>query len=152
MPIKNKIYLDTSIPSAYYDTKNLERQKITHWFWNRLELYEVFISDLVIEEINATKDKKLKNKLLILTNKLNILSTDNNEVRTLAEEYILREIIPPKYIADAIHIAVAVVNSLDILVSWNFEHIVKLKTKKEVNVINVLFGYKQFEIAEPAML
>jgi hypothetical protein len=37
-------------------------------------------------------------------------------------------------------------------VSWNFEHIVKLKTKREINAINVLLGYNQIEIIEPAML
>jgi len=47
---------------------------------------------------------------------------------------------------------VATVNSLDVLISWNFEHIVKLKTKREVNVINVLLGYDEIEIIEPAML
>ena len=57
-----------------------------------------------------------------------------------------------KHIEDAVHIAVATINSLDILVSWNFEHIVKLKTKREVNAVNVLLGYDPIEIIEPAML
>jgi len=57
-----------------------------------------------------------------------------------------------KHIEDAVHIAVTTVNSLDILVSWNFEHIVKLKTKREVNAINVLLGYNQIEIVELSML
>lgn len=49
-------------------------------------------------------------------------------------------------------IAVASYNYLDVLISWNFEHIVKLKTKREVNVINVLLGYNQLEIIEPSMI
>ena len=80
------------------------------------------------------------------------LSTEDNEIKTLSEEYIARGVIPVKYIEDALHVAVATVNSLDILISWNFEHIVKLKTKREVNVINVLLGYDEIEIIEPAML
>ena len=81
-----------------------------------------------------------------------LLLTRSEEIRILSEEYVSRRIIPVKHIEDAVHIAVATINSVDILVSWNFEHIVKLKTKREVNVVNVLLGYDPIEIVEPAML
>lgn len=68
------------------------------------------------------------------------------------KEYVSRGIIPVKHIEDAIHIAVATINSADILASWNFEHIVKLKTKREINAVNILLGYDPIEIAEPAIL
>ena len=106
----------------------------------------------MVDEIKATGDNDKRKKLLNLVKGLKQLPHKDDEIRTLAEHYILREIIPLKYIADAIHIAVASVNSLDILASWNFEHIVKLKTKREVNVVNVLLGYAQLEIVEPSML
>ena len=80
------------------------------------------------------------------------ISTRSEEIRILYEEYVSRRIIPVKHIEDAVHIAVATINSLDILVSWNFEHIDKLKTKTEVNAMNVLLGYDPIEIIEPAML
>ncbi|MEW5759123.1 MAG: hypothetical protein AB1755_06660 [Candidatus Omnitrophota bacterium] len=47
------------------------------------------------------------------------------------------------------HIAVASVNNIDAIVSWNFKHIVKLKTKKEVTGINLLLGYKEIDIYSP---
>lgn len=50
---------------------------------------------------------------------------------------------------DALHIACASVNDLDAIISWNFEHIVKLKTKREVVGINVLLGYKEIGIYSP---
>ena len=50
---------------------------------------------------------------------------------------------------DALHIAVASVNNLDVIVNWNFTHIVKLKTRREVAVINTLMGYKPIEICSP---
>jgi len=67
----------------------------------------------------------------------------------LAREYIEKGIIPAKYEDDAFHIAVASVNDLDAIVSWNFTHIVKLKTKREVSGINALMGYKPIEICSP---
>jgi hypothetical protein len=89
----------------------------------------------------------------LLSKKLKILETSSEEeIRSLAEEYVIRGIIPIKKIEDAIHIAIASFYYLDALVSWNFEHIVKLKTKREINVINVLLGYNTLEIIEPSVL
>lgn len=149
---KLKIYLDTSVPNAYVDDKNPVRQELTKDFWARINQYEVFISDVVVEELKATGDEIKKNQLLVLTNGLEKLSSKGEEIETLAEEYVKRLIIPVKHVEDAIHIAIATVYSLDVLVSWNFEHIVKLKTKREVNAVNLLFGYSQLEIVEPTML
>lgn len=152
MPRKPKIYLDTSVPNAYFDKKNPYRQEITRRFWLRLENCQVFISDLVIREMEATGDEKLRANLIKLVKDFESISSESEGIRILSEEYVSRGIIPVKHIEDAVHIAVATINSLDILVSWNFEHIVKLKTKREVNAVNVLLGYDPIEIIEPAML
>ncbi|MCP4989321.1 MAG: type II toxin-antitoxin system VapC family toxin [Colwellia sp.] len=73
----------------------------------------------------------------------------DSESYELAYEYIKRGIIPSKYEDDAFHIAVASVNNLDAIISWNFKHIVKLKTKKEVFGTNLLMGYKEIDIYSP---
>lgn len=149
---KPKLYLDTSVPNAYLDEKNLHRQEMTQQFWSKLDDYQVFISDLVIREMKAAGDKELRETLIKLVKDFETLSTASEDVRLLANEYVLKGIIPVKHIEDAVHIAVTTINSVDILVSWNFEHIVKLKTKREVNVVNVLLAYNPIEIVEPAML
>lgn len=151
MPKRFKLYLDTSVPNAYFDEKNLYRQEITKQFWSKIKEHQVYISDLVIKEMEATGDKKLRKDLIELIKDFGLLLTKSEEIKLLAEEYVSRGIIPVKHIEDAIHIAVTTINSLDILVSWNFEHIVKLKTKREVNAVNVLLGYDSIEIVEPAM-
>ena len=71
------------------------------------------------------------------------------EIKMLANKYIEQGIIPLKYEDDALHIAIASVNGLDIIVSWNFKHIVKAKTKREVAGINLLLGYKEIDIYSP---
>lgn len=151
MPGKSKLYLDTSVPNAYFDGENLYRQEITRQFWLKLKEHQVLISDLVIREMEATGDENLRENLIKLVKDFELLSTESEEIRPLAEEYVLKGIIPVKHIEDAVHIAVTTINSLDILVSWNFEHIVKLKTRREVNAVNVLLGYSPIEIIEPAM-
>ena len=148
---KLKIYLDTSVPNAYVDDKNPIRQESTKTFWNRLDQYKVFTSELVVEEIEAIGDQMKKNAILELIKDFEKLNSKGEEIESLTEKYVKSGIIPAKHIEDAIHIAVAAVFSLDVLVSWNFEHIVKLKTKREVNVVNILSGYNQLEIVEPTM-
>lgn len=152
MAKKLKIYLDTSVPSAYFDEKNLLRKEITRRFWKRLEEYEVFISSLVLEEIDDVGDEMKKKGLVTLLGGIKVLPSNEEEIKALAREYVSRGIIPVKYIEDAVHIAVASFHSMDVLISWNFEHIVKLKTKREVNAINMLLGYNQLEIVEPSMI
>ena len=147
-----KIYLDTSVPNAYFDERNALRKEMTRSFWRRLDEYEVFISNLGLEEINDIGDKEKKKALLALISGFKMLSSTEKDVKALAEEYVTRGIFPVRYIEDAVHITVASLNSLDVLISWNFEHIVKLKTKREVNVVNVLLGYDQLEIVEPSMM
>lgn len=147
-----KIYLDTSVPNAYFDEKNSLRKEITKRFWKRFEEYDVFISDLVLAEINDIGDEGKKKDLVTLLGGIKILSSKEDEIKALAQEYVSRRIIPIKHIEDAIHIAVASFHSMDVLISWNFEHIVKLKTKREVNAINMLVGYNQLEIVEPSMI
>jgi len=58
-------------------------------------------------------------------------------------------VVPVRFRDDAVHIAVAVVNDLDVVVSWNLEHMVKLRTRTRVNAINRLNGYKEIEICTP---
>lgn len=151
MPRRYTLYLDTSVPNAYFDEKNLFRQEITRQFWLKLKECQIHISDLVIKEIKATGNKNLRKKLLELVKDFELLSVKGDEIRLLAERYVSERIIPIRHIEDAFHIAVTTINSLDILVSWNFEHIVKLKTKRQVNAVNVLLGYNPIEIIEPGM-
>lgn len=73
----------------------------------------------------------------------------DNEAEELAERYLREGIIPERYRGDALHIAVAVVNEIEVIISWNFEHIVKLKTRTMVNGANRLLGYSDIEICSP---
>lgn len=50
---------------------------------------------------------------------------------------------------DALHLAAAVVHEFDVVISWNFEHLVKLKTRQAVNGLNRLLGYREIEIVSP---
>ena len=149
--MKQTIYLDTSIVSAYYDVRNPERQKLTREFWGKLKGYQIFTSALVLTEIGKLKDSTKKGKLLKLLEGAEELPV-NEECQRLADEYLEKGIIPIKYRDDAVHIAIAVVYSSDYLVSWNFEHIVKVKTRRMVGLVDAEKGYKPMEIIAPPEL
>jgi len=76
----------------------------------------------------------------------------DKEVFELAERYVKEGIISQKYRDDAIHIAAATVSGCDMLVSWNFRHIVRAKTIFGVNGVNKLMGYKEIQIVSPNMI
>jgi predicted nucleic acid-binding protein len=149
---KETLYLDTSVVSAYYDKRAEERQEATLDFWKTvIPNYKVFISEITMNELEDTKDEALKKKFRKLVEDFSILKIDN-KVKDLAHAYISHDIFPEKYIDDALHVAIATCHDISYVVSWNFEHLVKVKTRKTVNSVNVLEGYKEIEIISPQEL
>lgn len=148
---KPKIYLDTSVISVYDDPRIPQRQAQTQEFWRTLKNFEVYISEVTLNEINNNPNSRKRNRLLSLTKGFKVLSV-TDEAEKLAQEYIRKKIIPKKYIDDAFHLAIAAVNDLEVLVSWNCRHLINLKTKREANKININKGYQEIELAEPPMV
>ena len=149
---KETLYLDTSVISAYYDERTKERQEATGKFWETiLPKYKVFISEVTLNELENTKNEALKKKFKKLVKNFSVLKI-SQKVKELANVYIDRGIFPEKYIDDALHVAMATSHGISYVVSWNFEHLVKVKTRKTVNLVNVLEGYKEIEIVSPQEL
>ena len=149
---KENLYLDTSVPSAYYDERTKERQEATIKFWkNVLPNYQVYVSVITIEELDNTKDDTLRMKLKKLIRDFESLKI-NNTIEDLAKAYIDNNIFSEKYIDDARHVAIASFYEVNYLISWNFEHLVKVKTRKLVNSVNILKGFGEIEIISPQEL
>lgn len=148
---KIKYYLDTTIFNFVFAEGDMEKRDITLKFFRDLPLSAegIYISDEVIREISRASEPR-KPQLESLIRETNPLLLDIDlEAEELAERYIKEGIIPERYRSDAIHIAVAVINGIDVIVSWNFEHIVKLKTRVMVDGVNKLLGYHEIEICSP---
>jgi predicted nucleic acid-binding protein len=146
--MRNKLYLDTTIPSAYYDTSKPIRQLITQkWFENESKKYELFISAITLREINKIKNitKKENIERLIIDYKMKILDFDDKS-NILAENYISKGAIPKSEPEDAYHVAIATINNIEYLASWNFSHIVSINPIKKIHEINKKLGYNLIEI------
>lgn len=146
--MKTRLYLDTSIPSAFFDTSKPMRQLITQkWFENEASGFELYISALTIEEVNRTGNpEKLLNIRRLLT-KSNVTLLDLTDTAiTLGEHYMHGGAIPFSEPEDAYHIAVATVNGIETLASWNFKHIVSINPIRKIHQINLKNGYQIIEI------
>ena len=145
---KIRLYLDTSIPSAYYDTSKPMRQLITQkWFEHDASLYELYISVITIEEIERIRNEIKKRNIseLIIKHKMKVLEL-SEKAKALANEYMNKGAIPKSEPEDAYHIAIATTNDIDALASWNFKHIVSINPIRKIHEINKKHNYIALEI------
>ena len=149
---KESLYLDTSVPSAYYDKRAKERKDATIKFWKEAPPhYQVYVSEITVKELDDTKDENLRKRLRRLIKGFKILKS-NKKIRDLARVYIERGVFSERYVDDALHVAITTFYEISYLVSWNFEHLVKVKTRKWVNSVNTLEGFTEIEIVSPQEL
>jgi len=146
-----RIYLDTSVVSACVDPRDPVRQDLTRQFWGLLSSYEPCISPFVLKEIEATPDEGPRREMLVLTAKLRILPV-GAETERLAAAYVAEGAFASTLLADARHVAAAVVADVPVLVSWNFRHLVNRTRRIRVNLVNSKEGYGQIEIIAPPEL
>lgn len=152
MAVIDRVYLDTTVPSAYYDDRAPDRQLLTQEFWQgRCLEMDAVISTITLLEIRNTPNEDKRQKMESLVQNLTVLSF-SNEADNLAQEYVRRGVFSEKYTADANHVALAVVHGIGYLASWNFRHLVKVNTRREVNLVNALEGYNPIEIVAPPEL
>ena len=151
---KLKVYLDTSVISYLDQLDAPERMKETRRLWEDFmnEKYEVYLSQLTLNEVGKCNEVKRKILYSYLSNinytKLEITA----EVLELAQKIIDIGILKPKSFDDCQHIAAAIVYNCDCIISWNFKHIVNIKTIRGVRAITNLEGYKGIDIINPSVL
>jgi len=148
--MKQRIYIDTSVVGGYYD---VEFDKATIQLFKRLENKEVIfvVSDLLdLELLNAPERVK---KLLYNypTESFERIEL-TEEAIILADTYITEKVVGKTSIEDCRHIAMATINKVDVLASWNFKHIVNLERIKGYNSVNLRLGYQMIEIRSPKNL
>ena len=152
---KLKVYLDTSIIS-YLDQQDApEKMQETIEVWERIKtgLYDIYISDVVLREINDCKEEEKRNTLVghLKEIEYHLISVDEATVQ-LAEKIIANGILKKKNFDDCQHISAAILADCDIIISWNFKHIINVKTIRGIKVITTMEGYKDLLIYPPSAL
>lgn len=146
--MKLRVYLDTSVFSAYYDEKLPDRMMATREFWARLSEFEISTSELSEEELSNAPEKDLRNKFEILIKDAKIHKI-TNEMVILARQYISKGIFSPAMFNDALHVSAAVLTRQDVLLSWNFRHLVNRRRRSQVNEVDISLGLPAIDIVAP---
>jgi predicted nucleic acid-binding protein len=143
---KLKIYVDTSVIGGYFDD---EFNTDTKLLFDEIQkgLYKLVISDLTEKEL-LNAPETVKTLLIDLDIDFEIVDVTQESI-DLATEYIKEEVVGQSSIDDCIHIATATINKVDMLISWNFKHIVNVQRIRGYNSINLKNGYSTLEIRSP---
>ena len=149
---KMRFYLETSVWNFLVSDEISDKQLATKRFFEEVKLknHRIYLSPLVIIEMNRTKETNIINKLkdALIRYRPELLA-EQPDILLLSERYCKEGIIPEKYRNDAIHIAYVSFYELDAIISWNLRHIVKMRTRRLVNYINLLEGYRSIEMVTP---
>ena len=154
--MKPTLYMETSIVSYLTarpsrDLIALAHQEITRKWWSdALPKFQVFISEVVIDEAKRGDIEAARKRLKALEDfaGLPILQ----EVEDLAEVYMKEFNLPPDASRDALHIAVASVHAIDYLLTWNCSHIANGVVRKRIREINTREGFSIPIICTPEEL
>ena len=154
--MKPKVYIETSVIS--YLTARSSRdiivaanqQATQEWWQTRKPDFDVYISQLVIQEASWGDVEAISKRQEVLEN-LALLDISVEAV-ALAENLVKQRAIPEQAAEDALHIALATVNGMDYLVTWNFKHIANASMRANVELVCRLNGYEPPIICTPLEL
>jgi hypothetical protein len=147
MTKKLRIYTDTSIFGGVFDEEFMEITKIL-FKQAKNGQFILCASEVVKREIENAPDQ-VKNFYNELSSLIEILPI-TEECIILRDIYIEMGVISKKYLDDALHVATATVSNCDIIVSWNFKHIVHFDKISLYNTLNKINGYKEIFINSPS--
>ena len=151
-----KVYLETTIPSylAARSSRDLlvaAHQRITRNWWEfRRPAFDLYISELVVQEATAGDVLLAKRRLDLLAD-IPILMA-NSEILKLAETLIARGPIPSKAAGDAVHIAMATVYGCEYVLTWNCRHIANAELRRSLQRIVGQAGYELPVLCTPEEL
>lgn len=142
-----RVYIDTSVIGGCFDN---EYEKPSNQLWSEFRMGKrlALISDLLQLELEEapTRVRQLLNELP--NDSIERVTLDEEAIE-LANAYIRDGAVAESSLSDARHIAMATIARADVLVSWNFKHIVNLNRIRRFNAVNLKSGYPTIEIRSP---
>ena len=112
-------------------------------------MHEGVISNVVQEEL-AKAPTEVQGIILSELQPVSLeLVLEDEDSRSLFVEYQNLGVVPERFRNDLRHVAVATVAAVDALVSWNFRHLVNVRTRRAVHAVNLRLGYPLIEIVSP---
>jgi len=144
---KQRIYLDTSVIGGCFDPE------FAVWSMALMEDFRADRHTPVVSTLVGTEIAFAPEPVRAVYGELVGLGAEVLDVTEsaidLAEQYLKHRVLTRKYYADCLHIGVATVASVDLLVSWNFRHVVRFDKIRVFNAVNLERGYRPLEIYSP---
>ena len=140
---KFHIYIETSVWSFVFaeDVPGYRADTLTFFDLCKKRVFESYISRAVLSEIQRA-DAPLRKRLEKLVRDVKpVLLTTLPEANSLLEAFLSENVVPASKAEDGRHVAIAMVHGLDVLVSWNFRHIVNIRREERFNAVAALEGY-----------
>jgi len=142
-----RIYIDTSVIGGCFDP---EFAKWSNGLMKdfRLGHFRPIVSDIVTVELIKAPEQVRRKYAELIENGFERIE-ENEKVDKLVQVYSKRKILSEKFRNDMTHIALATVYEVDLLVSWNFKHIVHFDKIRQFNAVNKELGHKLIQILSP---
>lgn len=141
------IYVDASVIGGCEDSEFSEAS-LALWRLFIEGIYVQVLSEHTLRELHGSPEN-VRAHLLSIPEAHQIILADTPEADGLAEAYLAHGIVGPGSRSDALHVALATVGRVDVLVSWNFKHIVNLGRIRLFNAVNLEQGYGLIETRTP---
>ena len=141
------VYIDASVIGGCEDSEFAEAT-LALWQLFIKGIYIMVLSEHTLRELQGAP-QSVRNRLLGIPEAHQVILADTPESDSLAEAYLSHGIVGPGSRSDALHVALATIGRVDVLVSWNFRHIVNLGRIRLFNAVNLEQGYGLIEIRTP---
>lgn len=142
-----RVYVDTSVIGGCFDAE-FERWSnalVTDFADGRLI---AVVSEVVAAEVEVAPERVRGRFEELCQQGAEVLAVTRDSLEVVAG-YAKHEILPPRFRNDMLHIALATVADVDVLVSWNFKHIVRFDKIRRYNAVNLELGYRSLQIRSP---
>jgi hypothetical protein len=146
-----KLYLETTVPNFLFADDAPEKRRATEVFfqWLRITSDELYASQLVKDELDLAPEPKRSRMLRALADLHVVMLPVPVEAAVLAGQYVREKVLPAQYHNDALHVATAVCQRLDVVVSWNMKHLVNVRRIQRINAVNDQRGWPAIRIHTP---
>ena len=143
----HRVYIDTSVIGGYFDE---EFDFYTKLFFEKAELgkFKVILSDILTTELQGAPDKVVDFFKSIPKTQIEYVDQTEDSI-ILADSYLKEGVVGKTSRTDCRHIALATLVNADILISWNFKHIVNITRIRGYNSVNIKYGHRILEIRTP---
>ena len=144
-----KVYADTSVFGGVFDEEFLQPSKE---FFNEVESGRfLLVTSAVVQAEISSAPKKVQDFFFSMTANAEVAEL-TQEVLELRQAYLDANIVTPKSKDDATHVALASISDCDMIISWNFKHIVHFEKIPKYNAVNTIKGYGHLDIFSPSQV